>query len=120
MASRLNPYLNYRNTAREVMEFYQSVFGGELTVNTFGDYQMGQDPAEKDKVMHSQLETPAGFTLMASDVPDSMPLNEGNHPTISLSGDDAAELRGYWDRLAIGARSAWRSPGRNGATHSAC
>src|SRR4029078_2579298 len=68
MASRLNPYLSFDGDARDAMETYKGVFGGELTVSTFGD--MGQtDEALKDKVMHSQLETPAGFTLMASDTP---------------------------------------------------
>jgi PhnB protein len=51
MASRLNPYLSFKDTARAAMEFYKSVFGGELTVSTFGDGGMAQDPAEKDKVM---------------------------------------------------------------------
>ena len=31
MASRLNPYLSFSDNARQAMEFYQSVFGGELT-----------------------------------------------------------------------------------------
>ena len=66
----LNPYLNFRGQAREAMEFYQSVLGGELTVSTFGDFQMpGVAEDEKDSIMHSQLTTSAGFTLMGSDVP---------------------------------------------------
>ena len=66
----LNPYLNFRGQAREALEFYQAVLGGELTVSTFGDFQMpGVDDDEKDSIMHGQLTTPAGFTLMGSDVP---------------------------------------------------
>jgi PhnB protein len=103
MASRLNPYLSFDGDARDAMETYKGVFGGELTVSTFGD--MGQtDEGLKDKVMHSQLETPAGFTLMASDTPPGtdQPYQRGNAFTVSLSGDDEAELRGYWDGLADG------------------
>ena len=103
MASRLNPYLSFDGDARDAMETYKGVFGGELTVSTFGD--MGQtDEALKDKVMHSQLETPAGFTLMASDTPPGteQPYQRGNSFSVSLSGDDEAELRGYWDGLAAG------------------
>ena len=37
MTSKLNPYLGFRDNAREAMEFYTSVFGGELNVSTFGD-----------------------------------------------------------------------------------
>src|SRR5829696_7993623 len=66
--TRLNPYISFRGTAREAMEFYQSVFGGKLDLSTFSDFQM----------------------------PD------GSNITISLSGDDDAELRGYWDKLAEG------------------
>jgi PhnB protein len=102
MSSRLNPYLNFAANAREVMEFYKTVFGGDLTTMTFGDGGMPLDnPAEKDKVMHSQLETPSGFTLMASDMPASMGTPMGNG-TISLSGDNDAELRGYWSKLSAG------------------
>lgn len=50
MASRLNPYLNFPGTAREAMEFYRDVLGGELVVNTFGEYGY-EDPSAKDNVM---------------------------------------------------------------------
>jgi PhnB protein len=102
MASRLNPYLSFRNNARQAMDFYKSVFGGELTVSTFGDGGMAQDPSDKDKIMHSQLETPAGFTLMASDTPSSMDHTPGNTMTVSLSGDEEGALKAYWDKLKDG------------------
>jgi PhnB protein len=102
MASTLNPYLNFRDKTREVMNFYQSVFGGELVVNTFADFNMADDPAEADKVMHSQLTSPSGFVLMAADVPQHMPFTEGSSISISLSGDDEQELTGYWEKLIEG------------------
>jgi PhnB protein len=98
----LNPYLSFRDNAREVMEFYKSVFGGELTVSTFGEYQASQDPAEQDKVMHSMLTTDGGMVLMASDTPNSMDLSPGSSISVSLSGEDEAELRRYWDGLVEG------------------
>ena len=91
MPSRLNPYLNFKDTARQAMEFYKSVFGGELVISTFGDYQMAQDPSEKDKIMHSQLEAPNGFTLMGSDTPNHLPFTPGTNYSVSLSGDDNIE-----------------------------
>ena len=101
MAVTLNPYLNFRDGTREVMEFYSSVFGGELTVSTFADSGgMGVDESEQHKVMHSQLVTENGMTLMAADVPSSMDVSTNG--TVSLSGDDEATLRGYWDRLVDG------------------
>jgi PhnB protein len=100
MASRLNPYLGFRDPARQAMEFYQSVFGGELTISTFAELNASEDPAEADKVMHAQLETTAGYTLMGADTPNSMTYEEGRNGSVSLSGDDEDELRGYFEKLS--------------------
>jgi PhnB protein len=102
MASRLNPYISFRDNARQAMEFYRDVFGGELTVNTFGESGGAEGTPEADKIMHAQLETDRGFTLMASDTPAEMPYNPGDNISISLSGDDADDLRGYWAKLSDG------------------
>ena len=102
MTSKLNPYISFRDNARDAMEFYKAVFGGELAVSTFGDFQASEDPAEKDKVMHSMLETDSGFVLMASDTPNSMDYTPGSNYSVSLSGEDEAELRGYFEKLSDG------------------
>ena len=100
MPSRLNPYLFFAGNAREAMEFYRNVFGGELTVSTFGEY--GADDASiANQVMHAQLETERGFTLMASDPPPGTTEADANG-AISLSGEDGDELRGYWEKLSDG------------------
>lgn len=99
MSTTLNPYISFRDNAREAMTFYQSVFGGELTVNTFEEYEASDDPAEKDKLMHSQLMTPTGLTLMGADTPNAMEYDAGARISLSLSSDDEAELRRYWDEL---------------------
>jgi PhnB protein len=99
MASRLNPYISFDGNAREAMEFYKQVLGGELTINTFGEFGAPDGPGA-DNVMHAQLESPSGFTLMASDTPPGMEYKPGDNISISLSGDDADELRGYWDKLS--------------------
>lgn len=101
MASRLNPYISFDGDAREAMEFYERVFGGTLTLNTFGEYG-AQDQPNADNIMHGMLETDRGFTLMASDLPPGMEHQPGNNITVSLSGDDADELRGYWKQLSDG------------------
>ena len=100
MASRLNPYISFDGDARQAMEFYQEVFGGTLSVNTFGDFGQTEAGADADKIMHSMLETERGFTLMGADTPPGMEYNRGNNISVSLSGDDAGELRGYWDKLS--------------------
>ena len=98
MTVRLNPYLSFRDNAREAMDFYQSVFGGELSRSTFAELHASDDPAEADKIMHSMLEAPNGLVLMASDTPNSMDVGPGNS-SVSLSGDDEGTLRGYWEKL---------------------
>ena len=85
------------------MEFYQSVFGGEVASNTFKEFGASHGPDDDDKLMHSQLETPSGFTLMASDTPQGTPYNPGENIAISLSGDDE-ELRGYYEKLSDGGK----------------
>lgn len=101
----MNTYLNFRDSTREAIAFYHSVFGGDLTLNTFGDFGMEVGPDEADKVMHSQIDAPNGFVLMAADTPNYMEHMRGtNNFSVSLSGgsNEADELRGYWDRLAEG------------------
>ena len=98
MASRLNPYLSFRDDARQAMEFYQEIFGGDLVLNTFGEYGDADSPGA-DQIMHGQLDTPSGFTLMGADTPPGMEFTPGTQITVSLSGDDADALRGYFQQL---------------------
>jgi PhnB protein len=101
VASRLNPYISFDGNARQAMEFYQGVFGGSLALNTYGEYG-AQDAPEADKIMHGQLETDGGLTLMGADNPPGTEHQPGNNISVSLSGEDADELRGYWEKLADG------------------
>jgi PhnB protein len=103
VTSRLNPYISFTDTARQAMEFYRGVFGGELALNTFGEAGGAEGP-DADKVMHAQLETPAGYTLMASDTPSGMDHTAGTNISVSLSGDDADELRSYFAKLSDGGK----------------
>ncbi len=98
MATRLNPYISFDGDARQAMEFYRDVFGGTLALNTFGEYGAPDTP-EADKIMHGMLETDAGITLMGADTPPGMEHKPGDNIAVSLSGDDADELRGYWEKL---------------------
>ncbi|MDQ3931355.1 MAG: VOC family protein [Actinomycetota bacterium] len=101
MVSRLNPYISFAGDARQALEFYQRVFGGTLRLSTFGEFG-AQDSPEADQIMHGMLETDSGFTLMGADTPPGMDHNPGNNVAVSLSGDDADELRGYWEKLSNG------------------
>ncbi|BCW75562.1 VOC family protein [Arthrobacter sp. NicSoilB11] len=100
MPTILNPYISFRDNAREALNFYQQVFGGELTLSTFGDFQASEDPAEAEKIMHGMLTTTQGLVLMGADTPNSMEYHPGSAISISLSGDDEVELRGYYEQLS--------------------
>jgi PhnB protein len=100
MTVRLNPYLNFRDNAKDAMEFYHSVFGGTLDLSTFAEFHASEDPAEAGKIMHGQLTGDNGVVLMGADVPSSMEITANS--TVSLSGDDEAMLTGWWEKLSDG------------------
>jgi PhnB protein len=102
MSVILNPYIGFRDNAREALEFYQSVFGGELNVMSFADMPaVPSEPDEAGKVMHGQLNGENGIVLMASDTPNSMDHAPYNG-SVSLSGDDEATLTEYFEKLSAG------------------
>ncbi len=102
MASVLNPYLNFDGNARQALEFYASVFGGSPNFNTFADFGTPQDSPDANKIMHGQLETEAGYTIMGADTPPGMDFQGLHGFGVSVSGDDADLLRGYWNKLSEG------------------
>jgi PhnB protein len=99
----LNAYIHFKDTAREAMEFYQTVFGGHLDTITFKDGGVPADQADGNLLMHAKLDGDNGMVIMGSDTPAHMNHNPGNTITMSLSGDDESTLRGYWDKLSVGA-----------------
>lgn len=90
--------------ARPALEFYRSVFGGEVAVVSYRDAHSVQDPAEADQVMWGQVQGDNGIHLMAYDVPSSLPYDAGvNAVFVSVRGKDADEITGHWKRLSEGA-----------------
>lgn len=100
----LNPYISFQGRAREALEFYASVFGGEPVITTFAVGGQGDFTEEEGElVMHGQLTTSLGLTLMCSDSPASMPYTKGDDIQVSLSGQgDEAVLEQYWNGLIEG------------------
>jgi PhnB protein len=100
MSSQLNPYLNFNGNARQALEFYAGVFGGDLSLNTFGSF--GNSGPDADRIMHGMLQTDAGYSIMGADVTSDMSYQAPAGFTVSLSGDagSAADLRGYFGQLA--------------------
>ncbi|MCY0994230.1 VOC family protein [Nannocystis sp. ILAH1] len=107
MTVSVTNHLNFRGDARAALEFYHSVFGGEIAVVTYQDAQSVQDPAEAGQVMWGQVAAKNGFRVMAYDVPSRMPWNPGTNPFfVSVRGDSAAEIAALWEKLAEGATVA--------------
>ncbi len=102
MPSKLIPYLNFQNNTRQAMEFYHTVFGGKLQMSTFKEYHASQDPGEDNKIMHSVLEAENGISFMASDTPNRMEYRAGTNMSMSLTGDNEAELTAYFEKLSSG------------------
>jgi PhnB protein len=100
MTSQLNPYLNFNGSARQALEFYTSVFGGDLSLNTFASF--GRTGPDAERIMHGQLQTSAGYTIMAADVTSDMEYHAPAGFSVSLSGDagSGADLRACFEKLA--------------------
>lgn len=103
----LNPYIHFKNNTREAMEFYKTVFGGTLTLSTFKEANAPVPETEAHLIMHSMLVGDNGITFMAADTPSHMtPHQPGANISMSLSGENETELRGYWDKLTKGSTIA--------------
>jgi PhnB protein len=99
MKTILDPYISFKDNAREAMEFYQTVFGGKLVMNTFKEFHASQDPSEDDNIMHAMLEAENGIHFMAADTPLGMKYQTGN-VSMTLSGDNHDELAEYFAKLS--------------------
>jgi PhnB protein len=104
MQTKLNPYINYKGNARQAMEYYKSVFGGELKMSTFKEYHASQSPSEDDLIMHAELKAGDGIAFMASDTPERIEYRPGNNITMSLSGEKEDELKTYFKKLSAGGK----------------
>jgi PhnB protein len=97
-------HLNFRGDARQALEFYHSVFGGELTIMSYEDMGNVQEPSEAKQVVWGQVAASNGFRVMAYDVPLSRPWSAGEDPFfISLRGASAEEITTFWAGLSKGA-----------------
>jgi PhnB protein len=132
MSIKTTTHLNFRGDARAALEFYQSVFGGEVTIATYGDTGMPREIPGAENVVFGQVENPDGFRVMAYDIPGqsggsaaaagSTHRENGTTVTdrpffLSVRGETLDEVEGYWAALSVGASiieplaaSAW-SPG---------
>lgn len=104
MTVLLTPYLSFKTNARDAMNFYKGVFGGELGISTFGELDPSEPETTRNLIMHAMLTAPNGMVLMASDTPPGMDYVPAAGMSVSLSGPkaDGAEMHRYWEGLSAG------------------
>src|SRR6266705_2218152 len=95
----LIPYLNFNGNTAEAMKFYQSILGGELTMQTFGEAGMASTPEEKNMIVHADLKNDT-LSLMASDGHPNQPVKFGDNIHMSISGADENKLTEFFNKLA--------------------
>lgn len=130
MSITTTTHLNFRGQARAALEFYRSVFGGDLTIATYGDFGMPADAPGAGNVVFGQVTSAEGFSVMAYDIPGQSggaaagSTHRENGVTItdqpffvSVRGETLDEVESFWAKLVAGASiveplaaSAW-SPG---------
>ena len=103
MATALNPYLNFDGKTAAAMKFYKSVFGGELSMQTYAEVKMAETPDMADLIVHAVLKSDA-VVLMASDTHPSRPSKQGDNIHLSLTGEDGALLSNAFNGLAAGGK----------------
>lgn len=118
MAITTVAHLNFHGQARAALEFYHSVFGGQITVTTYGDFGMPAELPGAGKVVFGRVVADNGFRVMAYDVPGpDAPVAQGAPTTrrengttlteepffLSVSGESVEEVGALWEALAEGA-----------------
>ncbi len=99
----LQPYLTFDGKAGEAMNFYHSILGGDLKMQTFGESGMPTKPEDKDKIIHASLENGA-LSFMASDGNAENPVHMGDNISMSIAGSDEKTLTEWFMKLSEGGK----------------
>lgn len=103
MSVTTTPHLNFRGDAAKALEFYHSVFGGQLVLITNEDAHSVETPEEAKQIKFGQVIGANGFQVMAYDVPSRTSYGQGEKSVfISVRGDSADEITELWNKLSAG------------------
>jgi PhnB protein len=115
MSLKATPHLNFYGDARAALHFYQSVFGGETIIRTYGDFGMPKDAPGANDVVFGQVAGTNGFRVLAYDIPGQSGHRADNAGTtrrengvtltnqrffVAVDGDTFDEVKGYWEKLS--------------------
>ena len=97
------PHLNFRGEAKAALDFYHSVFGGQLIAVTNEQAYSVERPEEAEQIKFGQVIGENGFQIMAYDVPSSISYDQGDKSLfVSVRGDSADEITELWGKLSKG------------------
>jgi PhnB protein len=92
-------YVTFPGTARQALQLYASIFGGELSLNSFEEF--GRTDGPRDAVAHGVL---TGLvSIGGSDATDGEPVMQTQGLRLSLLGTASPDtLHEWFERLAEG------------------
>src|SRR5262249_16655856 len=100
---RLAIYVNFQGQAREALEFYHQVLGGNLELHTINEQGASKPAGPGDRIAHARLEADAALIIATDGRPDS-PVKVGDNMAIALSGTDKDRVTTIFNDLAEGGR----------------
>lgn len=99
MKGQATPYLMFDGNAREALEFYREIFGGEIVnLQTFGEADYPTPPEADNRIIHAQFKK-GDFFLMASDSFPGQPIQIGNNISLTLELESEEEIQKIYDAL---------------------
>jgi PhnB protein len=97
---QVTPYLSFNGNAREALEFYKTVFEGEISViQTFGEADYPTPPEADNLVMHARFEK-GDLVLMFSDAFPGYSVEMGGNISLTLEPENEEEIQTLYNRLS--------------------
>ena len=105
MKQPIRPYLHFDENCKEAMQFYQSIFGGQLDMMQIKDAPDRElFPKDIDhQIMHASLRN-GDFLLMASDMCGQGSPEQGNTMQLSLTCSSEEEINQLYQKLSEGGK----------------
>jgi PhnB protein len=95
------PYINFQGRAREAMELYHEILGGQLSLFAFDASGKVKSAGSSDAIGYARLEAD-GVRVFGSDGNPTHAATPGDTVAITLAGPDKAALTRAFEALADG------------------
>ncbi|WP_066304968.1 VOC family protein [Bacillus sp. FJAT-29814] len=99
MRGQITPYLMFDGNAKEALEFYRDVFGGEISnLKTYGEADYPTPPEANDRIIHAQFRK-GDLLIMVSDAFPGSKVVVGNNISLTLDFESEEEIQTIYDAL---------------------